>query len=1193
MSLGFILGDATKNHRQVLLEQITNWQAEDPQAKIYYIVPNHNKFSAEVKVLDYLKSQQDNQDLFATSNVQTFSFTRLAWYFMKDTATYQVNRITNAGLNMIVYRSLQEHSDELTIFKGEQTQPGFIAQLVSQLIELQQSCITYDDIERMKENLSQQDTADSAELEAKLHDIAIIYRDFMQMTDSKYLKPADILPSLTQYLQNEDLSNSYFIIEGFSQFTAQEQAIISVLLQRAKEVRIDLILNRGVTDIEDLSDKQSLFYRSERTYYLLYQQARKAQVKILNDVYPQELRVETLELQSLAKYWKESTDLKPINVEKIGDNHNLQVIKADTRMTEIKEIATRIKQMVALKDYRYADFLLLTPDLNKYRNIIEPIFNDYKVPIFVDLAKKMIDHPLVELLTALFNVKAHHYRYVDMMRLLKTELLIPKTEYGYLEIKQFRQDLDLTENLILKFGLEGSQWLRKDDWVYYRFGSSDFGTQTDVQEKITKQVNVIRHYIKEILPPFFKQLDKAENGKEAAQILMNFLITNGVPEQLINWRNKALEQGDMVMADCPEQVWNLFCALMDEYVDTLGDLSFKEEDFLNLLQTGFEGATYRQVPSTLDQVIISETTATQMNDRKVTFIFGATDLVMPNRIQNTMLLTDMDRELVQGTLDDEKYLSDTAEGRMAAEPFMNYLAFMTPRERLYFSYPVAGVNEDGLRMSPYVNRIMKQFDLPLYEANSEPTLEDKKVLKFVATKRTALSNLIGVARQAKGQKQPLPVMWRYVYQKLQEDATYRRLTRKLMAGIEYSNITERLKTEYAEKLYGKTLNTSVSKFEEFFKNHYAFFLKYGLKLKERDVFELSPANTGEFYHMALDKLLKTLKQDKVSIADINKPQLDAYLQQVLGGMEQLPQFQILQSSNRMQFILKQLGATVSQMGWALHNQGQRTKMRPLETEVLFGHVGTENGLKALTYDLGNGHKVNVRGKIDRIDQMIIDNQRYLGIVDYKSSSHKFNYQDAYYGLALQMLTYLNAMLQNTDLLLDLNAGEEIKPAGAVYMHLQNPVIKQKDILKNPYSEVLLKQNKYDGLVLDDQELLSNLDTSIEKAGNSIVYPVRKYADGHFGGVKNSGNVITFDNLMLLLKRNEELIQEAAKLIFAGDVALNPVLWPDRRSALQYSPYKAIMQFDELLGNQYYRLPKENTADILQKLAQENSAESEV
>src|SRR5699024_3544275 len=104
--------------------------------------------------------------------------------------------------------------------------------------------------------------------------------------------------------------------------------------------------------------------------YLLYQQASKAQVKILNDVYPQELRVETPELQSLTIYWKASTDLKPINSEKIRDNHNLQVIKADTRMSEIKDLATRIKEMVSLEDYRYADFLLLTPDLNKYRNII-------------------------------------------------------------------------------------------------------------------------------------------------------------------------------------------------------------------------------------------------------------------------------------------------------------------------------------------------------------------------------------------------------------------------------------------------------------------------------------------------------------------------------------------------------------------------------------------------------------------------------------------------------------------------------------------------------------------------------------------------------------------------------------------------------------------------------------------------------
>ena len=78
------------------------------------------------------------------------------------------------------------------------------------------------------------------------------------------------------------------------------------------------------------------------------------------------------------------------------------------------------------------------------------------MPIFVDLQKKVSDHPLVELLNALFAVKRRHYRYNDMMRLLKTELLIPKD----LNVETYRRMLDQTENLILKFGYEGSAWLK-------------------------------------------------------------------------------------------------------------------------------------------------------------------------------------------------------------------------------------------------------------------------------------------------------------------------------------------------------------------------------------------------------------------------------------------------------------------------------------------------------------------------------------------------------------------------------------------------------------------------------------------------------------------------------------------------------------------------------------------------------------
>lgn len=40
-----------------------------------------------------------------------------------------------------------------------------------------------------------------------------------------------------------------------------------------------------------------------------------------------------------------------------------------------------------------------------------------------------------------------------------------------------------------------------------------------------------------------------------------------------------MEQGLLQESERPEQVWNLFCQMMDEFVENLGDLPFEEEDF--------------------------------------------------------------------------------------------------------------------------------------------------------------------------------------------------------------------------------------------------------------------------------------------------------------------------------------------------------------------------------------------------------------------------------------------------------------------------------------------------------------------------------------------------------------------------------------------------------------------------------------
>ncbi len=240
MSLKFVLGTAAKDHQASLLEQIKTISQTDPQAKIYYIVPNHIKFATEVSVLDHLR-KSSGQDLLAATDIQVLSFSRLAWYFMKNEPNYQLPRLSAAGANMLVHKILRTKNDELTIFKSEQTQPGFVSQLAGQLVELSLALITSADLWHSYEMLEQSKDTD---LVAKLHDLSIVYREFEQHIQGKYLGTANMLEALAKKLAQSDLSHSYFILDGFSQFNAGEYQIITSLLQTAKQVTVSLVLDR-------------------------------------------------------------------------------------------------------------------------------------------------------------------------------------------------------------------------------------------------------------------------------------------------------------------------------------------------------------------------------------------------------------------------------------------------------------------------------------------------------------------------------------------------------------------------------------------------------------------------------------------------------------------------------------------------------------------------------------------------------------------------------------------------------------------------------------------------------------------------------------------------------------------------------------------------------------------------------------
>ena len=62
----------------------------------------------------------------------------------------------------------------------------------------------------------------------------------------------------------------------------------------------------------------------------------------------------------------------------------------------------------------------------------------------------------------------------------------------------------------------------------------------------------------------------------------------------------------------------------------------------------------------------------------------------------------------------------------------------------------------------------------------------------------------------------------------------------------------------------------------------------------------------------------------------------------------------------------------------------------------------------IVLSLPNNKEVRLSGKIDRVDVATSEKgDKYIRIIDYKSSSKDLLLSDVYYGLQLQLLTYLD------------------------------------------------------------------------------------------------------------------------------------------------------------------------------------------
>jgi len=201
------------------------------------------------------------------------------------------------------------------------------------------------------------------------------------------------------------------------------------------------------------------------------------------------------------------------------------------------------------------------------------------------------------------------------------------------------------------------------------------------------------------------------------------------------------------------------------------------------------------------------------------------------------------------------------------------------------------------------------------------------------------------------------------------------------------------------------------------------------------------------------------------------------------------------------------------------------------------------------------------------------------VIDYKSSEKDVNLTEVYYGLALQMLTYLDIVVTHSNKLVEMKAS----PAGVLYFHVHNPFINTKKMLTiDEIEKEMMKKFKMDGLMLSDQRVIQLMDQTLESGDSQIVAAgVKK--DGNLSKKSKVASLEEFDHLK---KHVRDLYQKTGNAIINGQIDIAPYKLKDK-TPCTFCSYKSVCQFDESIESNRYRiLTPYSKVDVLNLIGKE-------
>lgn len=1144
MSIRFVYGRSGTGKSKFCIDEIkNNIDKKLDLNKLILLVPEQYTFTTENKILHEIGEH-------AFFRTEVLSFKKMAHNIFEEYGGRVKEIIKESGRNMLIHRVINENIESLDYFNRMSREQGF-NEIISEVIsEFKKYNISIDSIRAIDEKINDN------ELYQKIKELMIIYEAFNLKMHENYIDGDDQLTLLNKkLLESSAYVDSEVWIDEFTSFTPQQLDIIKVLAKRCRRVNITFCIdNKSLNNnSEDITDVFNIIKSTENKILKIMKENNIAYDKPvnLNNAIPYRFK-DNLELDHIEKYFFSY----PFN-EYDKNPERITLYKASNIYDEIERVSKSITSLVRENGYRYRDISVVCRNIDDYEKIISVIFKDYNIPYFLDKKIQLLSNPLIVLISSAFEILLKNWSYESVFKYLKSGLTGIDNSY-----------IDRLENFILEYGVKGYKWTSREivneKWF---IGNSEL---TDDKVLIAEIMEEIRYP----LMTFHNKINGKHKVKDICSAIYEFLVDVKVFDRINEWIKNFEELGLEDKVKEYSQVESIVIDILDQAVDVIGEERLEYSEFFRILSSGFANEEIGIIPVALDQVNIGDIARIKGRDVKVLYIVGINDGVLPASKKEEGLLSDKDRT----TLGEVGInLSSTTRNKVFEEQYLLYIALTISSEYLMISYPMADFEGKSLRPSIVISRIKKIFPNLIEEsAIYDSKIIENKFSKIIAPIPTFNELIISMRKDF--DKEYIESYWSEVYEWFKNNGEFKDKVKNIFKGLSYSNIGDKVPRNKLRKLYQNDLEKlvfSVSKLEKYAECPFSYFVQYGLKAKNRKVYEFTPPDLGSFVHEMLDSFTNKVREDGILWSDLSNEKCKKIISNLIDKKLMDESNSILNSTKKFKYLAQRFKRVISKSVSVIASQIGKGEFEVFKTEFDFGSYSSG---EAITLDLSDNEKVYLQGRIDRIDKLDLDGETYIRIIDYKTGAKKFDLNEIYYGLQMQLLVYLDALIRNSKYILD----KQVKPGAILYFKIDDPIIKsKKEMTDEEVEKEVLSALKMKGLVLKDARVVKAMDKDIE--GYSLVIPASFKADGSF---KATSDVVTEEEFRILREYVNRKMIEICEEMLSGDIKIQPTK-NSNIAHCEYCDFSSICQFDtEIKDNKYKIIINKSTNDIWNNIKKE-------